>query len=299
MRLLFKQQDQVKDVIETSSIPQRLFTIEDESKSTIVRYTGGPVDRFSFRFNSSETGFRLWHTPGLKIESEEVRTADWPKALARFVAWLEHLDSELKYLNRDRDASGEPRPDWVEAAMPSEYHAAVSEAALLQNRVKALEKMSRLLWDTGNSLTDAVQEAFNAAAWPAESTEVGATYDLTVTVPKGSTRLLVEVTGIDGPIAKKSNKISQALQAYQTIATATDRIVVAVNAFRTESPASRLGRDIATRDAVALFKPMGVVVIPTVSLFDIWRTAIHGDVPAAQARLQKIVDAPAGVLVDI
>jgi hypothetical protein len=97
--------------------------------------------------------------------------------------------------------------------------------------------MAGLLWETGEPLSRLVCDAFRAMVFEADLTPPGATYDVTVAL--AHSRLLIEVTGIEGKITnlrhpKKSAKSSMPSNQKQNPRTgcALPLMPIAINRHR-------------------------------------------------------------------
>ena len=185
-------------------------------------------------------------------------------------------------------------PSWVVAEMPvrfQEVERAARKALLEYDRMK---KVAGLLWDGDEPLVDAVLEVFKSCGFRGQKTEKGATWDITIEID-GERRLLVEVSGIEGALKKRSNKISQTLSAKQH-ARDQDRVVLAMNLNREVPLLQRSSCEAVTRDAMELLTPLNVVVVQTSTLFEIWKTGL-GNPEKSRAELAALHSEAAGLLI--
>lgn len=170
-----------------------------------------------------------------------------------------------------------PAPDWVAAMMPNRRHAEIlkeiaklqAEAEQLREESQAMESMGRLLWQAGQPLQEAVCEVFTSVGLEAERAPEHEPYDVIVGLGDGK-RLLMEVTGLDGPVAKKLPKVRQTFDTAQDGASENDRIIFAANAYRERSVSDREWVDAINSDAMMILTGLGVVFITTITLFRIW-----------------------------
>jgi hypothetical protein len=152
--------------------------------------------------------------------------------------------------------------------------------------LKNEEVIAGLLWETGEALVDGVCAALGSLGYQTQRTPKSHTYDVTVELD-ATRRLLIEVTGIDGTLKKDSNKIAQALQTIQQDARDGDRVVIAVNAFRTQSLQDRVGLEQVTDNALSLLSGLKVNVVTTAHLFEIWKQSL-ADLAAAKTRIDAL-----------
>jgi hypothetical protein len=227
-----------------------------------VFYKGG----HGYFFQVEENQVR--YSPGeTTLQKTEGTAGDFNVLLSAFAKWLESLQREVRH--HDLIGAGDTSPVWLVAEMPQQYRDAAATVARLTADMDGMNAIGRLLWQTGLPLNDAVRDVFVACGYGAELTERGATYDVTV-ILDDRRRLLLEVTGIEGNIQKKSPKIGQLFQTTQEIATEHDRVILAANTFRI-SPVLERKDDHITPDALKLVKRMGANFVTTANLFGVWK----------------------------
>ena len=205
---------------------------------------------------------------------------------------------ELKTKPDDLGQQG-PAPDWVGDLMPQERHAEIAaqikklqaEAEQLEDNSRQMELMSRLLWQTGQPLREAVRDVFRSVGLAADLTSGESAHHVTVNLGD-ERRLLVEVAGTEGNITKKSPTIRKTFEMAQDIADG-DRIILAANVYRDRPLADREWLDPATADALMILTGLGSVLVSTVTLFRIWKMSTENPQAAADHLLQ--LHAAAGV----
>lgn len=167
--------------------------------------------------------------------------------------------------------SPESLPKWVVDELPPEYATAMTELRRVSTEIHNLRSIAGLLWATGEDLETAVQDAFRAMGYQAELTAPGVTYDVNVDIGSGK-RFLVEATGIGGMLKKDTPKIGQVLQTLQQEVTGPiDRVLVAANPHRDTALKQRVKLEPVSPEAEGLLKGLGVAVIETAHLYEIWR----------------------------
>jgi hypothetical protein len=145
-----------------------------------------------------------------------------------------------------------------------------------------MDRIGRVLWETGHPLTDAVSAVFGALKCEVDVTP-GTAGPVAVKLGE-SRRLLLLVSGAAGPIQKTNAELAQAFQAVQ-FAAAGDRVVFVVNNDPATPPADR--SDPVLPDALEVFHRMGVNVVTTVTLFRLWRLSLE-DEQKAQKVLERL-----------
>jgi hypothetical protein len=273
--------------------------VETDYRETVVwRYRPDPY-RYAIVINESarntvqgtKRGFKVTISPGTEHHEEAVWVPEWLQVVECFTTWLRNLEREL----RAAELRGETgnAPDWLTARLPVRMLAIRTEIRKLRDEASQLGKIAGLLWQTGLPLNESVRDALRQVGFDAELTPTAATYDVTVGLGQNR-RLLLEVTGIDGGIAKSSSKIAQILQTTTKEAREGDRVVLAVNAFRQVSPEKR--DKIITKDALDLVLGMKASIITTVWLYGVWELAAS-DPDAAKRRVHDLYDAPPQIFV--
>jgi hypothetical protein len=185
-------------------------------------------------------------------------------------------------------------PQWVVDSMPKRYRELELELESGRLEYEQLRSMAALLWDTGDALEIAVRDVFRALGYSAELEEKGQTFDVAVEL-EPARRLLLEVTGIVGPLKKDSNKISQAVDTFQHFASPQDRVVLALNAQRERPLAERKNEDLVTREALRILTGLEVPIVTTATLFQIWARGLS-DRDGARQSIADLAAEPGGLV---
>src|SRR5262249_11130231 len=90
-------------------------------------------------------------------------------------------------------------PDWLIAEMPQGYQTRLAEIQRLSAELEAMNRIGRLLWETGPPLVEAVLVAFTAFKFEVEPAGHAATFDASVKMDAGR-RLLLNVATSEGTI---------------------------------------------------------------------------------------------------
>jgi hypothetical protein len=160
-------------------------------------------------------------------------------------------------------------PDWLPGLMPPGYQTRFAEIQRLTAELQGMDRMGRLLWQSGPGVTDLVRDVFAALKVDAE-VHPDDTPQLVVKIDKR--RLLVHVITTDGAIEKKHPELAQAFQILHQTAGDDDRVVLVANPHRQLPPADR--PDPLTADALTLVTRMGVNVVTTATLFSLWNLSM-------------------------
>lgn len=160
-------------------------------------------------------------------------------------------------------------PGWLVAEMPPGYRNRYEEIQRLSAEIRGMDRVGRLLWDSGASLAEAVHEAFTALKTEPEWSSDGSFLTVRVDAKR---RLIVHVAGSDGPLDKRSDAVTAAFRALQEAAGPEDRAVLVTTGDRQLPPKERA--DSVTPEALELLKRMGVIVLPSPTLFNLWTLSL-------------------------
>jgi hypothetical protein len=209
-----------------------------------------------------------------------------------FSEWLRYIRSEEAAAAREK---GDLPPVWIGQFSPAEKLELDAQIANLTEQRSVFESRGRLLWQTGEPLVEAVRDTFSDLGFEAKQTARGHTFDLEVIVTPAR-RLLVEVTGADGPLAKSSGKIGQVLATRQleSFREGADRIVIAANMFRRIAPQSRVEPPI-TANALPLLAEMGCNIVLTSVLHEWWLLSRRGKLEEARGHVMELLDQNGGL----
>jgi len=164
------------------------------------------------------------------------------------------------------------QPGWVAAELPEQYADIARQMAALKERARAYEGVAGVLWQRGSALTSSVRDLFVALGFEAELAEYGSSCDLRVNLGS-ERRLLIEVASEDHSLDRRSPHIGRILKVLQEEAGEGDRVVLAANVFPDLAPATRRGEPVAS-DAIRLIQGMGANLVPTSTLFGIWKQSL-------------------------
>lgn len=173
-------------------------------------------------------------------------------------------------------------PEWLVAHMPAGYRNRYEEIQRLSGEIKGMDRVGRLLWESGAPLLEAAHEAFAGMKAEPDWLEDGSC--LTVRLDTGR-RLLVHVAGTDGPLEKKSDAVAAAFRVLQELSGAGDRVVLVTTGDRDVPPGER--GETVTAEAHELLRRMGVTVLPAPTLFSLWMQSLT-DLTEARAGLEQL-----------
>jgi hypothetical protein len=169
-------------------------------------------------------------------------------------------------------------PEWMAAEMPPGYQTRLLELQRLSTDLDAMDRIGRVLWETGEPLREAVTAVFEALKCEVDVTP-GTVGPITVRAA--------------GPIEKTNQELAQAFQAVQ-FAAQSDRVVFVVNNDPTTTPADR--PDPFLPDALGVLQRMGVDVVTTATLFKLWRLWLE-DQQKARKVLERLHSLDGGAFV--
>lgn len=290
--LLATQVIRLMEAIDASPFQRSDFLLEATMDgSPVVRWREEPTEIW-FHFGGPSAR-DLEFSPGERKDRERQPAPDFDNdVLPWFRKWLSFVRREISALER-LEGADEREPAWALNELPAEYKSVSAEIDKLLEQQRRMRRMAGLLFSTGDSLNRLVRDMLRSLDINAEATPPGATYD--VIAPLTGGRLLIEVTGTDGQISKSSKKIAQVLQA-RTEALENDRVVLALNAFRSEPLAERGSRSAVTGDALKLLVGLDCVIVHTSDLFEMWKCSI-ADKHAARAVVESIRTASPGLFI--
>jgi hypothetical protein len=276
--LLQTQQNDIRRVIEDATFRFRDFRVfANEVHPRIECGLAAPEWVFQFQ-GGDPSRLQVRYCPGDNAHEATNGFFPFETAVSYIPLWLRNIRRELA---AQQIVGVEEEPAWLTEEMPKTYRERANEIGRLTLENEKLRRFGQLLWQTGEPLNEAVRDLFIALGHGATLTERGATYDVTGDLGE-SRRLLIEVTGIEGPIQKKSPKLSQVFQTTQEIATETDRVVLAANTFRQLATKDRLQTDSVTPDALKLIRRMGANFVTGVTLFDLWTLSLDDEEKAVK-----------------
>lgn len=176
-------------------------------------------------------------------------------------------------------------PPWVAAELPPAYGEVAQKIAALRIEALKYEGVAQVLWRTGDPLVFAVRDLFEALKYRVSLSGGDSPRGVIVEL-EGDRRLLVVVAGSPGAIERQSPSVTELLRLLQEEAREGDRLVLAVNAFHDQPLDARRDGPVAA-DALKLIQRLGANVIPTVTLFGMWKYAFT-DPDAARQSLVRL-----------
>ena len=157
-------------------------------------------------------------------------------------------------------------PDWLVGEMPAGYQTRFAEIQRLSAEMNAMDKMARLLWETGTPLYEAVRDTFASFKFDVDDAPNDARVIVVKLDPRR--RLLMYVAVAETAIEKKSPELATIFKIVHEIAGNGDRAVLVTNVDRTSPPKSR--QSAVSADAADLLKRLGANVLPATTLFALW-----------------------------
>jgi hypothetical protein len=288
MHLLHTQLTALFKYLGHQGLEERLLTFStDNSESTDLLYSGLRDAIFTIQGHGL---FTVTFSPGEDRAQTSANGLKFDHLYSQLERWAKSIHRELKSINGE--GAGSAPPAWLAGALPSRVSELERQRERIDAELRRFFEMGRLIWQTGDPLCQAAVGALKDIGVEAEETAPMSTYDITATLNDQS-RLLLEVTGIEGGVPKNSKKINQVLQTKQEFAQPGDRVVLAVNPYRMRPPGERTG-DILTAEAAGILRGLDVPVISTPDLFAVWVLSLS-DQAAASALIRSIHTAAPGL----
>jgi hypothetical protein len=150
--------------------------------------------------------------------------------------------------------------------MPAGYQTRYAEIQRLSAEMQSMDRMARLLWETGAPLAEAVREVCTGLKYEVESV-AGDASSISVKLD-AKRKLLVHIGAAESALEKKSPELAAAFQLVQTVASPDDRVIIVVNTDRLAPPKSRPAS--VTPEAATLLGRIGVNILPAPTLFALW-----------------------------
>jgi hypothetical protein len=168
----------------------------------------------------------------------------------------------------------------MNAEMPPGYETRLWEIQRMSAELHAMDRIGRVLWETGEPLRDAVGAVFGALKCEVDATP-GSAGPMVVKLGD-SRRLLLVVSGAAGPIQKSDEELAQVFRAVQ-LAAGNDRVVYVANNDPATPPADR--PDSVLPEALDVLHKIGANVVTTATLFRLWRLSLED-----QQKARKILE---------
>jgi hypothetical protein len=123
-------------------------------------------------------------------------------------------------------------PLWVNEVKFARLRQLEAQRADMQKEIDHLSQILPLIYATDTPLEEAVVFVLSFLDLEAERTEPGFTADVRAKTQDGTRKFGIEVTGINGPIKKKSNKLTQVM-AFEQIKEDDEKTVLLANTHNT------------------------------------------------------------------
>jgi hypothetical protein len=177
----------------------------------------------------------------------------------------------IRQASSSTDPSSAKAPDWLVSQMPPGYQTRFAEIQRLSEEIQGMDRVGRLLWDTGPALREAIRLVFIALKFEVEPA-VAPAGRITVKLDT-KRRLLLHLSQTDRTIEKKDDDVKQVFQMLHEVAGEGDRVVLVSNANRTIAPTSR--PPAITPEALAFISRMGANFTTTATLFAVWNLSMQ------------------------
>ena len=174
-------------------------------------------------------------------------------------------------------------PLWVQAAKHPQLLDLEAQRAMLDTQINDLSAYLPLLYATGDALEDAVLKAMRFLGLNAEKTAPGFTADILANTPDESRHFGLEVTGINGPVKKDSNKVAQLIQ-FEMQKEHNEKTILVANTHNTKPIAEREGQEHFTEPVLTVLTPHNILFMTG---WDLYR--LVGDVISGRKTKEAIV----------
>jgi hypothetical protein len=182
-------------------------------------------------------------------------------------------------------------PEWVVAELPPGYQTRYAEIQRLSAEIQSMDRIGRLLWQTGEALREAVVETFGALKLEVDAAEGS---EPLVAKLDSKRRFLIHVSNSDGQIQKRSPELADVFRVLHESAGDGDRVVLIANADGASQPKQR-GEPMAA-DALALLSRLGGNLVTGPAFFALWTLSMK-DASRARAALDQLHAQDGGVFV--
>lgn len=174
-------------------------------------------------------------------------------------------------------------PNWLVAEMPPGYQTRFAEIQRLSAEMNAMDRMARLLWDSGPSLREAASDAFASFKYEVDSP---AAYAPSLVVKlEGRRRFLVYVADRNSVIEKKSPELAHLFRLVHELGGDDDRTLLVTGGDPAVPPKAR--GPAVTPEALRLLSRVGVNVLPADMLFAAW-TLAQQDTALARGYMDRV-----------
>jgi hypothetical protein len=181
--------------------------------------------------------------------------------------------------------TGGDAPEWVIEELPPQCAEVARQIAELRQKAATFDRVAAVLWQTGPELLAALSDLFTALGCTVDPAGGTMPYDLKVTLDD-SRAMLVQVVSGRERLDRRAPVLARVLQALQDATGERDRVVLATNLFP-EMPLEKRPDEQVTQDAMRLIQGLGANVVPTRTLFGIWKSSLD-DMEQARKRVANL-----------
>ncbi len=184
-------------------------------------------------------------------------------------------------------------PGWINDIKLAKLVELESQRAEIEKEIQDLSAFLPLVYASGGLFEEPVVNALRFLGLDADRTEKGFTVDILANTKDGEKRFGFEVTGIRGPIAKKSNKLTQVVE-FERIKENDEKTVLLANTFCEEPISERQDKEDFTKDAVEFLSAFPVIMMTGWDLYRMVQNVMEGRDKAAD--LVNMMHGGVGVL---
>ncbi len=182
-------------------------------------------------------------------------------------------------------------PNWLVAEMPPGYRTRIEEVERMTKDLQVMWRFGRLLWDSGAQLDEAVRGVFTGLKFDVQTIPCGDIDVIAVRIDR-KRRLLIHISPGENALEKKSPDVAAVFRILHEIGADEDRVVLVINPHVLVPPAERPA--LATPEALAILKRLGVNVLPASAVFKLWTLGLQ-DAAGATKLVERLHEQDGGM----
>jgi hypothetical protein len=182
-------------------------------------------------------------------------------------------------------------PEWIMAEMPPGYQNRLAELQRISDELRAMDRFGRLLWQVGDPLHEAEQEAMAALGAEIQPIAEPAVRSVAIRL-ENRRRLLVHTAASPAAIQRKDAELAHVFRLVHEVGEDGDRTVLVTNNDPAMRPPDRTPP--VAGDALALLHRLGAVILTGPTLFALWSAGTQ-DKSRGRTLLERLQQQDGGV----